>query len=132
MSTLKTANIQDTSGSNNSTPEQISQGRAKAWVNFDGTAGAVSINNSFNVSAVTENATGAYTVTFTNAMPNANYCPVVSNQYDNTQTVTTGGAGIEVGIARAAFTTTQVHFHCFAYTGALYACKTLAVAIFGD
>ena len=35
MSTLKTSNIQDTSGNNNSTPEQISQGRAKAWVNYD-------------------------------------------------------------------------------------------------
>ena len=34
MSTLKTANIQDTSGNNNSTPEEINQGRAKAWVNF--------------------------------------------------------------------------------------------------
>ena len=34
MSTLKTSNIQDTSGNNNSTPEEISQGRAKSVDNF--------------------------------------------------------------------------------------------------
>ena len=74
MSTLKTANIQDTSGSNNSTPEEINKGRAKAWVNFDGTAATIgSGRNNFNVAAVTHNSTGDYTITFTNNMPNANY-----------------------------------------------------------
>jgi hypothetical protein len=45
-------------------------GIAKAWVNFDG---AGTINAAFNVSSVTKNATGNYTVNFTTAMPNANY-----------------------------------------------------------
>ena len=67
MSTLKTSNIQDTSGNNNSTPEEINQGRAKAWANFDGT-GTVSIRTSFNMASITDNGTGDYTLTFTNAM----------------------------------------------------------------
>lgn len=75
MSTLKTANIQDTSGNNNSTPEEINQGRAKAWANFDGT-GTVSIRTSFNMASITDNGTGDYTLTFTNAMTDANYCVV--------------------------------------------------------
>ena len=75
MSTLKTANIQDTSGGNNSTPEEINQGRAKAWANFDGT-GTVSIRTSFNMASITDNGTGDYTLTFTNAMTDANYCVV--------------------------------------------------------
>ena len=37
MSTIKVTNIQDTSGGSSSTSEQIAKGRAKAWVNFDGT-----------------------------------------------------------------------------------------------
>jgi hypothetical protein len=48
-------------------------GIAKAWVNFDGTASPVSIRSSFNVSSITDNGTGDYTVNFTTAMPNANY-----------------------------------------------------------
>ena len=81
MSTLKTANIQDTSGGNNSTPEQINQGRAKAWVNYDGSSGTAgqndtTIRSSYNVSSVTNNSAGNYTVNFTNNMPNANYVAI--------------------------------------------------------
>jgi hypothetical protein len=47
-------------------------GIAKAWVNFAGASGTV--NGSFNVSSVTRNGTGDYTVNFTTAMPNTNYC----------------------------------------------------------
>jgi hypothetical protein len=46
---------------------------AKAWVNFNGSGGA-SIRASYNVSSVTRNGTGDYTVNFTNAFPDANYC----------------------------------------------------------
>ena len=43
-----------------------------AWVNFNGT-GTVAINASYNVSSITDNGTGDYTVNFTNAMTDANY-----------------------------------------------------------
>ena len=74
MSTLKTANIQDTSGSNNSTPEQINQGRAKAWITFDGTAGTVSASDSYNFSSITDDGVGTYTLNFTTPFSNTNYC----------------------------------------------------------
>ena len=44
----------------------------RAWVNFNGT-GVVAIRASGNVTAITDNGTGDYTVNFTNAMPDANY-----------------------------------------------------------
>ena len=44
----------------------------RAWVNFNG-SGTASIRASGNVSSVTRNATGDYTVNFTNAMPDANF-----------------------------------------------------------
>lgn len=47
----------------------------RAWVNFNGT-GTVAIRASFNVTSITDNGTGEYTVNFTNALPDANYCPV--------------------------------------------------------
>jgi len=47
-------------------------GVCRAWVNFNGT-GTVAIRASYNVSSITDNNTGDYTVNFTNAMPDANY-----------------------------------------------------------
>lgn len=43
-----------------------------AWVNFNGT-GTPAINASFNVSSITDNGTGDYTINFTNALPDAHY-----------------------------------------------------------
>ena len=45
----------------------------RAWVNFNGT-GTVAIRASGNVSSITDNGTGDYTVNFTTAMPDVNYC----------------------------------------------------------
>jgi hypothetical protein len=44
----------------------------RAWVNFNGT-GTVAIRASGNVTSITDNGTGDYTVNFTSAMPDANY-----------------------------------------------------------
>jgi hypothetical protein len=44
----------------------------RAWVNFNGT-GTVAIRASSNVSSITDNGTGLYTVNFTTAMPDINY-----------------------------------------------------------
>jgi hypothetical protein len=44
----------------------------RAWVNFDGT-GTPAIRASGNVSSITDNGTGDYTVNFTTAISDANY-----------------------------------------------------------
>jgi hypothetical protein len=51
----------------------------RAWVNFNGT-GTPAIRASGNVTSITDNGTGIYTVNFTNAMPDANYCTSVTAQ----------------------------------------------------
>ena len=57
----------------------ISQARiSKAWVNFNGT-GTVAIRDSYNVSSITDNGTGDYSVVFSTAMSDANYCTNVSS-----------------------------------------------------
>ena len=49
----------------------------RAWVNFNGT-GTVAIRSSGNVSSITDNGTGNYTINFTTAMPDANYAVAAS------------------------------------------------------
>lgn len=71
MSTLKVATIQDLAAANSSTPEQIAQGRAKAWVTFNSITPVVS--DSFNCTSITDNGTGDITANWTTALANANY-----------------------------------------------------------
>jgi len=54
----------------------------RAFVNFDGT-GTVSIRESGNVSSITDNGTGDYTVNFSNAMPDSNYSAVVGQGFNS-------------------------------------------------
>ena len=54
----------------------------KAWVNFNG-QGTVAIRGSYNVSSITDNGTGHYTINFTTAMPDVNYATTGSNNWDN-------------------------------------------------
>jgi len=51
---------------------------ARAFVNFNG-IGTVAIRASSNVSSITDNGAGDYTVNFTTAMPDINYTTVVSS-----------------------------------------------------
>lgn len=56
-----------------------------AWVNFDGT-GTVAIRESGNVSSITDNGTGDYTVNFATAMPDTSYSVVTSGKADSATT----------------------------------------------
>ena len=55
------------------TSQNLVQGLAKCWVNFDGSASGAAARDSFNVGSTTDNGSGNYTQTFTSAMNNANY-----------------------------------------------------------
>ena len=71
MSTLEVSNLND--GTTTVATTFVTNGSAKAWVNWNGT-GTVAIRDSFNVGSITDNGTGDYTTNITNAMGNANYC----------------------------------------------------------
>ena len=66
----------------------LQQGLTKSWVNLDKTASGAAARDSFNVSGTTDNATGDFTVTFSNNFSNANYsvashgCRFHSNEGD--------------------------------------------------
>jgi hypothetical protein len=80
MSTIKVTNIQSNAVATtpvvkDSAGTEVGQ-FCKAWVNFNGT-GTVAIRDSFNVSSITDNGTGDYTVNFTIAMSSVNYAASV-------------------------------------------------------
>ena len=75
----------------------------RAWVNFNGT-GTVAIRGSGNVSSITDNGTGNYTVNFTTAMSDANYGVVSSGSFDNS----TDGSSSSTVISSNNLTTSSV------------------------
>lgn len=126
MSTLKVATIQDTSGNNSSTPSQVSQGRAKAWVNFDGT-GTVSIRDDFNVSSLTDHSTGAYTLNLTTAMSNTNGAPV-GNANEFTSSHNGGLRCVEAFFTSTSAVRCGVNYQ----NGGMADAVLVSVVVFGD
>jgi hypothetical protein len=102
---------------------------ALAWVNFNGT-GTVAIRASYNVSSITDNGTGNYTVNFANALNDANYTV-------GTETVNLGATNNafvrESSSLRATRTTTAYQISIVqtaSYT--LTDCDYVCVSIFGN
>ena len=101
-------------------------GIAKAWVNFTGSSGT--INGSFNVSSVTRNSTGDYTVAYTTAMTSANYCPATALK------PTTGGSSTNGKVVNikydASLSTTSCRLWCYS-TGGVEDFDQVYLTIFG-
>ena len=84
MSTIKADTLSNLAGTQSVPVATVAQGVSRAWVNFNGT-GTVAIRASFNVTSITDNGTGDYTLNFTNAMPNASYAAVGSGYITTTR-----------------------------------------------
>lgn len=84
---------------------------ARAWVNFNGT-GTVAIRASGNVSSITDNGTGDYTVNFTTAMPDANFSVQGSAGIDEILSGDSGRLFSEYGMASRTTSACRV---CTAY-----------------
>jgi hypothetical protein len=67
----------------------------RAWVNFNGT-GTVAIRGSGNVSSITDNGTGDYTINFTTAMPDVNYSVSGTASWDGTTLNNSHGMSLAV------------------------------------
>ena len=77
MSTITVSNIKATG----ETASRAVSGVAAAWVNFNGT-GTIATRDSVNVSSLTDNGTGDYTVNINNDMANANYTISANASFD--------------------------------------------------
>ena len=114
-----------------STGQVNAKNTAKAWVNFN-SIGTVTIRDSFNVSSVTDNATGDFTINFATPMSNSNYSVTSLSQYD--QSGATAGGAIWSTIARLtnALTTTGVRIYVETTNGTLYDVTTTTVTVFSN
>lgn len=92
MSTLRTNALEGVdaknsitivAGAGNITTTNVQEGLCKCWVNFDGTASGAASRDSFNVSAMTDNGTGDYTISINNDMANDDYCLVTTGGNDD-------------------------------------------------
>ena len=109
---------------NDGTSQTTGQQACKAWVNFNGT-GTVTIRAAFNVSSITDNASGDYVVNFTTAMPDVNYAFMASCGN------TTGlGTNPSVTTRTQASTTTSARVILNSGTGGAPDLDTISVAIF--
>ena len=86
----------------------------RAWVNFNGT-GTVAIRTSGNVSSITDNGTGDYTVNFTTAMPDADYVLCGASTYrgvvvTSNLNTTSGGVSPATGSCRINSSTAATDF----------------------
>jgi hypothetical protein len=70
-------------GTNSTSATNCIQGSAKAWVKATG-ASPGSVVSSFNVSSITYNSTGNYTISFTNALASANWAFAAGAQANST------------------------------------------------
>lgn len=97
--------------------------KCRAWVNFNGT-GTVAIRASGNVSSITDNGTGDYTVNFSSSMPDANYATMMS-----TGNASSGATNMQLRDNTSAPTTSAVRIFNN-WNGAGYDQSIVAVAIF--
>ena len=98
---------------------------ARAWVNFNGT-GTVAIRASGNVSSITDNGVGDYTVNFATAMPDANYALSGNANWDGTNR--TGSLGLNALRTKTTSSVSVTTLQSANYT--LLDCSEINVAIF--
>ena len=87
----------------------------RAWVNFNGT-GTLAIRDSGNVSSVTDNGTGNYTVNFSTNMPDINYC-VASHGAGGSSGIPIVGSSTTTTLAVGSFLVRTVDDGSFANLG---------------
>ena len=156
MSTLKTINVQhpssassnivlDNSGNATVANNAIVEGDLKfdsgygsaataygcrAWVNFNGT-GTVAIRASGNVTSITDNGTGDYTVNLTTAMPDTNYAAIGSVR--RTSSAAAEHSLLIGSVPGSSTTYTASAFRVFSYdrvNNAAYDTELVVIAVF--
>ena len=100
----------------------------RAWVNFNGT-GTPAIRASGNVSSITDNGTGDYTVNFTTTLVDANYSVSGTARY----TTATNSMFLAIGASGGAgtYSTSAVQVRSVSFSGGSeYDCDIVSAAIF--
>tara|TARA_R100000654_G_scaffold14576_1_gene31424 strand:+ start:764 stop:1153 length:390 start_codon:yes stop_codon:yes gene_type:complete len=127
MSTLKTntltgttsAGVINVTGEGGSTTTNLQQGLAKVWGQGEGDT--VTLTDSFNQSAFTDNGTGQFIHNFSNNMSNDDYSPLSS-----------GTSGDHLISSTGTTTTSACRFDHYGQNNAAVDTAIHGMAIFGD
>ena len=128
--TLTISTLSD--GTNSTSATNCIKGSARAWIQFVGSTGT--INGSFNVSSITVNTTGDYTVNFTTAMSNINYA-VTASVSPNYASQNMGNINLfsnYAGTIEQAPTTSAFRFYVSDWTNNRYNPKYVCVSVQGS
>ena len=137
MATLKTNTLTGTTtagsiavtGEGNSTTTNLQQGLCKVWVNMNA---GTTINDSQNVSGLTDVATGAHTITFSNNMASANYSPSMNGKEGVGETHSSAVVDVILNPTRVVFTTSDIKVTSQNFNNQLTDFHTNTVNIMGD
>ena len=137
MATLKTNTLTGTTtagsiavtGEGNSTTTNLQQGLCKVWVNMNA---GTTINDSQNVSGLTDVATGAHTISFSNNMASANYSPSMNGKEGVGETHSSAVVDVILNPTRVVFTTSDIKVTSQNFNNQLTDMNTNTVNINGD
>ena len=137
MATLKTNTLTGTTtagsiavtGEGNSTTTNLQQGLCKVWVNMNA---GTTINDSQNVSGLTDVATGAHTISFSNNMASANYSPSMNGKEGVGETHSSAVVDVILNPTRVVFTTSDIKVTSQNFNNQLTDFHTNTVNIMGD
>ena len=116
-------------GEGNSTTTNLQQGLCKVWVNMDA---GTTINDSQNVSGLTDVATGAHTISFSNNMGSANYSPSMNGKESVGGTHSSDGVDRILNPTRVVYTTSDIKVTAINLSNKLRDLHTNTVNIMGD
>ena len=105
------------------------QSAAKAWVRYNQYSSPVGITDSFDISSVSDDAAGVFTITKTNAMSDANYpiTATAASLYTNDRPFIIGPAGLD-----GTWTTTQIEITTTYYENTKQDSPRSCVVFYGD
>jgi len=92
-------------GEGNGTTTNLQQGLTKVWASID-QVGTQGIDDSFNLTSITDEGTGFTLFTFANDMSNVNYAVTACAEYNSLQSIkskATGSAGVAIMNASSAY-----------------------------
>ena len=124
---VKNTSVYESDGGTSVTQNMV-QGLAKAWINFEGT-NTSNTRDSFNITSITDDATGRQTVTIANDMANANYCATAGGCFDVTQADDTQA---RQGPAVNNFATGSFRTHCGSNTYSANDWNIVTAQVSGD
>ena len=123
MSTIAVDTLTKADGSQSVTSSAF----AKAWANLDGNETTPTLRDSYNVSSITDSATGKPTFNFTNSMSDANYGVPSSVTRDLTSPASSAHFNQTISVSAGSYQPQTT----LAGTGAID-CDEVVIATYGD